>query len=84
MGLYSKTTGEVKMENPLGLKVGDVLSDNDVRQEGQRRITISAIFYVRGKWYVRYNTGRRQMKVSFDRLYVDGLKHSQGYSLVRQ
>lgn len=71
--------------NPLGLKLGDKLRDNDPRCEGKRIVTISRFACPGGKWYAEYFSGYRRSRVSFDRIFTDEemRPRSQGYTLVR-
>lgn len=74
-----------EVPNPLGLKLGDKLRDNDPRTEGKRIITITRFTRPGGKWYAEYFSGHRNCRVSFDRIYTDPemRPRSQGYTLVR-
>lgn len=69
--------------NPLGLKVGDRLKDNDNRTGGKRIITISHFLCPGGKWYAEYFSGHRRCKIGFDHIHTDDKPRSQGYNLLR-
>lgn len=71
-------------DNPLGLRAGDLLRDNDARSEG-RTITVKAIAHsTRGGWYAIYQGAARRAKVKFARInHDDGRPHSQGYTIVK-
>lgn len=76
------------MSNPLGLRPGSVLRDNDARSnppntEAPRTITVTAVATVNGRWFAYYDGGHRRSRVAFDRIYRegDGRRHSQGYTI---
>ena len=65
------------------LKIGDVLLDNDPRQEG-RTIVVEAIAHRVGKrvQYAVYQAGVRRAYIRFDRIFADGKKRRFGWTLL--
>jgi hypothetical protein len=71
-------------ENPLGLRVGSVLRDNDSRNDGRTITVIGISRDQKGHWWASYQGGRRRSRVALDRIFRadDGRPHSQGYTIV--
>lgn len=70
------------MANPLNLKPGSVLKDNDVRSP-DRQVTVKAIQQRGSQYFVLYQGAHRRSRISFDRINEDdGRPHSQGYTIV--
>lgn len=65
------------------VKVGDVLRDNDKRKNGATVTVIAVVATVAGG-YAMYHTGKRKVKISFDRIFTDGAVRAQGYNLVKE
>lgn len=71
------------MTNDLKIKVGDRLQSNDPRDDG-KIIVVKAVYKERTskKYYAIYQAGVRKAKLRFDRIFTDGKKRRQGYSLI--
>jgi len=72
------------MLNVTDIVVGAKLSNNDKRWKGQV-VEIKAIIRkgaaIDQNWAV-YQGGSRKVKVRFDRIFLDGAAHTQGFNLV--
>lgn len=77
------------MTNPLGLKPGSVLRDNDARSnppatDKPRLVVVKAVAQRKDQWYALYEGEHRRSRVSFNRINIeDGRPHSQGYTIVK-
>lgn len=67
----------------MTIKVGDVLQDNDPRQNG-KRVTVIAIENEDAADFAVYQAGRRRARIRCDRIFTDGKPRTKGFNLVRE
>lgn len=63
----------------VGLKTGDVISDNDPRRGGTRRLTVRTFD---NSYAICSDSIGREHRVLLRRIYTDGKKRRMGFSLI--
>lgn len=61
---------------------GSLLQDNDRRFHG-RRVTVTRTVLIGDQWYAIWQGVRRENKIAFRRIFMDGAKRAQGWNLVQ-